>query len=71
MTDSKLPFGAIDPAGPPYNGDPTGERDSTDALQSAFKDGAATGRPVWMPGTWKHSAPLWIGAAQIAGGRQQ
>jgi polygalacturonase len=55
---SKHPLGSIDPSRPPYNGDPTGERDSTEALQAAFDEAARTGRTVRMAGTWKTTRPL-------------
>ena len=58
---------AINPADPPYSGDPTGERDSTEALRAAFADAAASGRTVLMTGTWRTSAALNVGGVQITG----
>lgn len=52
-------IGILNVVAPPYNADPTGHRDSTDALQSAMVDGREQGKVIFLPlGTYLVSDTL-------------
>jgi parallel beta-helix repeat protein len=68
VTALSQPANSLSVTAAPYNADPTGNADATNAINQALADGRSQGRAVWLPtGTFTVSSPLQIGAQTVQG----
>jgi hypothetical protein len=68
VTALSQPAGSISVTSAPYNADPTGGADATNAINQALADGRGQGKAVWLPaGTFTVSNPLQISAQALQG----
>ncbi len=62
------PAGYIAVTDPPYEADPTGKHDATQAIQKALDAGAKQGKGVWLPsGTFTVTGHLMVNNVTLAG----
>jgi hypothetical protein len=62
------PAGSISVTSTPYNADPTGAADATNAINQAVAAARAAGKPVWLPpGTFSVTGPLPVDNVTVQG----
>jgi hypothetical protein len=62
------PAGSISVTASPYNADPTGATDATQAIQNAVNDGKSQGKTVWIPqGTYLVTSHILVDSVTLTG----
>jgi hypothetical protein len=62
------PSGSISVTASPYNADPTGKVNATQAIQNAVNDGKAQGKTVWIPkGTYLVTSHILVDNVTVTG----
>src|SRR5258708_880361 len=65
------PAGSISVTAAPYNADPTGATNATQAIQNAVNDGKAQGKSVWLPqGTYLVTSHILVDNVTLTGAGQ-
>jgi len=65
------PAGSISVTAAPYNADPTGATNATQAIQNAVNDGKAQGKSVWIPqGTYLVTSHILVDNVTLTGAGQ-